>query len=298
MSDLSQTTGIASQFGDNLDATSALSQLIDKLLLYRQTIRVLKRVPKGARIAAAKKLKELVATCVSSNNLGSWIDLLSFSYIALQVPKRSSKKNKLTSIIRKNILNFDESPVLNQVKPKTASLAKRVEMKISDGDIRGAVKILSSNDVFAPQSQETLDQLRLKHPSPLQQINLPASPLDSDARYVTNETDVHKAIFNFPNGSASGIDGLRPQILKDLLCKETGEFGKQLLLAITKMCNLMLSGAVSECIIPVLYGASLCALNKDDGGLRPIAIGVTFRRLTAKIACSSIRGPIGDYLRL
>lgn len=50
-------------------------------------------------------------------------------------------------------------------------------------------------------------------------------------------------------------------------------------------------------ITPIIYGASLCALNKKDGGLRPIAIGNIFRRLTAKLACGSICSPIGHYLR-
>ena len=31
--------------------------------------------------------------------------------------------------------------------------------------------------------------------------------------------------------------------------------------------------------------------------LRPIAIGSTFRRITAKIACGSVKEEIGEYLR-
>ncbi len=37
-----------------------------------------------------------------------------------------------------------------------------------------------------------------------------------------------------------------------------------------------------------MYGASLCALDKKDGGIRPIAVGNTFRRLTAKLASASL----------
>lgn len=59
----------------------------------------------------------------------------------------------------------------------------------------------------------------------------------------------------------------------------------------------MLAGEVLEEITPILYGASLCAFNKKDGGVRPIAVGTTFRRLTAKVCAKSIRIPIGHYLR-
>ena len=37
-------------------------------------------------------------------------------------------------------------------------------------------------------------------------------------------------------------------------------------------------------IRPLFYGASLCALEKKDGGIRPIAIGNTLRRLATKVA--------------
>ena len=59
----------------------------------------------------------------------------------------------------------------------------------------------------------------------------------------------------------------------------------------------MLSGKVVSVICPIIYGATLCALSKKDGGLRPIAVGSTYRRLAAKLACKYVRGETGDYLR-
>ncbi|CAB3228552.1 unnamed protein product [Arctia plantaginis] len=47
----------------------------------------------------------------------------------------------------------------------------------------------------------------------------------------------------------------------------------------------MLSGNVDDGIIDILYGANLCALRKNDGGIRPIAVGCTLRRMVAKICC-------------
>ena len=87
------------------------------------------------------------------------------------------------------------------------------------------------------------------------------------------------AIRSFPNGSSGGIDGLRPQHLKDLTAGTNGVAGQDLLVALAKVGNIMVAGNVPEPIINVLYGASLCALNKKDGGLRPIAVGSVLRRL-------------------
>jgi hypothetical protein len=60
---------------------------------------------------------------------------------------------------------------------------------------------------------------------------------------------------------------------------------------------LILSGEAPEEVCPVLYGASLVALKKKDGGIRPIASGVTYRRIAAKVACATINTEVGASLR-
>lgn len=52
-----------------------------------------------------------------------------------------------------------------------------------------------------------------------------------------------------------------------------------------KFSNLMLSRKVDENIISIIYGANWCTLTKQEVGVRPIAVGCTFRRLTSKMAC-------------
>ena len=49
---------------------------------------------------------------------------------------------------------------------------------------------------------------------------------------------------------------------------------------------------VSENISPVFFGATLLTPSKKDGGLRPIALGETLQRLTAKCALDVIHSPI------
>ncbi|KAJ0173779.1 hypothetical protein K1T71_010928 [Dendrolimus kikuchii] len=57
----------------------------------------------------------------------------------------------------------------------------------------------------------------------------------------------------------------------------------------------MLSGNVNKNILPILYGANLFALKKKDGGIRPIAVGTTYRRLAAKVCCRDIRDLSSRY---
>ena len=78
---------------------------------------------------------------------------------------------------------------------------------------------------------------------------------------------------------------MRPQHLKDLTSVHTEHAGQRLVSQLTEFANLCFAGEVPTAIIrPVFCRASLCALTKKDGGIRPIAVGCTLRRLVAKTA--------------
>ena len=96
-----------------------------------------------------------------------------------------------------------------------------------------------------------------------------------------NSDDVIRAVRSFAPGSAGGQDGLRPQHLVDLTDRRlTGS----LVEALTEFVNIVLAGGVPEEVRAVFFGASLFAFKKKDGGIRPIAVGLTLRRLVAKVA--------------
>lgn len=68
----------------------------NKLCKLRMKVRILKRIPKSARIAVANKLSEIIEECVKTNEVSTWQQLMTFSYYAL-----SHKKNfKITIIYR------------------------------------------------------------------------------------------------------------------------------------------------------------------------------------------------------
>ncbi|XP_047029514.1 uncharacterized protein LOC124637199 [Helicoverpa zea] len=133
---------------------------------------------------------------------------------------------------------------------------------------------------------ETVAALESKHPAASDDLSFPDPPApDSDNLSIT-ANQLCAAVGSFRSGSAGGLDGLTPQHLKDLTCSSAGEAGESLLKELTALINLMLSGNVNGAVIDVLYGANLCALRKKDGGIRPIAVGCTYRRIAAKFGCA------------
>ena len=55
------------------------------------------------------------------------------------------------------------------------------------------------------------------------------------------------------------------------------------------MVGLLARGEAPSSLAPYLAGASLNALPKKDNGIRPIAVGETLRRLTAKTLCAATK---------
>ena len=60
---------------------------------------------------------------------------------------------------------------------------------------------------------------------------------------------------------------------------------------------MMLSGGGPEYALGSVYGAALCALNKKAGGIRPIAVGSVFRRLTSKLAARQASSRLAGILK-
>jgi hypothetical protein len=48
-----------------------------------------------------------------------------------------------------------------------------VEAKVADFDIRGAIKLLSSDDSLASFSEDVAEELKKKHPSPSRELFFP-----------------------------------------------------------------------------------------------------------------------------
>ena len=87
------------------------------------------------------------------------------------------------------------------------------------------------------------------------------------------------ALRSFPAATAPGPSGLRVQHIHEALQPGAGDGLMDQLAAVV---NLLVQGRACSNIAPFLAGASLVALPKPNGGVRPIAIGEVLRRLTSK----------------
>lgn len=108
--------------------------------------------------------------------------------------------------------------------------------------------------------------------------------------------EVGRAIKSIPCGSAEGPDGLRPQHLKDMIGRSAGTCAPCLLRALTSFINLVLEGSTAPSACPFFFGASLVALEKTGGDIRPIAVGCTLQRLASKCAGARVMEAMGVTL--
>ena len=271
--------------------------------------KTLKRIPRASRALAARKLASIFDGITAKNEEESWVRLFSFPFRCFRTPRRGGHRRSLASEINQQLREEVDPPPAQlrptnrprskaKSKPRSdplSTLATRVASKLEEGDYRGAVRLACSEDAIADFNEETLAALQAKHPPPHPNTRIPPLPKELATISVSEEDVVH-AIRSFPNGSAGGPDGLRPQHLKDLIGASAERDGKQFLRALTSFINLILEGRTPLSVRPTFFGASLIALNKKGGGIRPIAVGLSLRRLAAKCSGSKVLQSMSEYL--
>jgi len=269
-------------------------------------IGLLKRIPKGARPAAANLLQKLINDVLFyPSSQQSWSRLLDFPSACLAKPTRGGKSHSLATTIVKQVRHYelgtelDPQPVRRRpverskpAKTQDETIASMASAKLEDGDVKGAVRLLCSDDTLAATTAETFAKLGPLHP-PAPADRRPAPTTDTPPLQVSPAA-VRAAILSFPAGSSAGPDGLRPQHLKDLLVGSTDD--SPLLLAVTGLTNMLLRGDTPTSVRGTLFGANLLAIAKKTGGIRPIAVGYVWRRLAGKVACSHVRAASATLL--
>ena len=164
-----------------------------------------------------------------------------------------------------------------------ASNIRRATECAQDGRYGKAVAALLSLGT-CPMTEETLKEMKVKHP----EAGLPTVPCGPAPTAVRFDTElVRKKVDGFPTGSAAGASGTRPQFLKDILSCTNRAVADAALSSLTDLTNHMVAGLAPRELSPFIAGAPLIALVKQGGGLRPIAIGETIRRLVSKCCCEA-----------
>ena len=259
---------------------------------------IIKHIPRSARGHCASELTSSLSKIVAAPaSVDAWHVLLNFSSTMLTAPRRAGRKHHITSLLQKRSATDVVQPrdypskTSHRQMDKNMPLATAVTTKIEDGNIKAAIRILSSDDSLAPDCEETVNALRRRHPAAAPDRTANPDP-HSFPSLAVSEKEVNEAIRSFPAGSAGGPDRFRPQHLRDLTSDPT--FGPPLIAAITGFVNILLDGKCPQPIAPVLFGGNLTALTKKTGGIRPIAVGYTWRRLVAKCAMTRGLEMLGD----
>ena len=162
-------------------------------------------------------------------------------------------------------------------KSDPISVARKL---VGDGRFSLACRALADEESMAPLDENTFTKLRDKHPVgipiPMPEDGLPKSIFMSAG-------DIKSAMDSFSKGSAGGLSKLTPDHIRSaasIFCHSS------VYESILYVCRLFSNGSVLREAQPYVCGAFLSALLKKCGGIRPIACGDVFRRLTGKVIIS------------
>jgi len=286
----------------HLAATASSSQLPSLHDIFARRTSTVKYVPKVARPLWARCLSRALAAAVASPcSTAAWVELFMLPKCVLVRPPRNGGKHKeQAGAFTKNRCErwlegermslWESAKSSQQRRPMTEKEDKdrrwlRVAELTRDGQFSKACSALISNPPL-DQTPEVEAALRKKHPVAAGLLDVsplgPAGPAPSLA-----EADVKEGVLSFPRGSAPGPSGLRAQHLQDAVRSFQGDV---VCSNLTALVNVLASGSAPLQIQPFLAGASLVALPKRDGGVRPVAVGECLRRLVGKTLIRSLQG--------
>ena len=259
-------------------------------------------VPRSPRVLGTPGPDALIsalAGVVSHRDVKAWTDLLTLPALVLPAPSRGGKRHVLRheSEVRRRCLDWlsgiradlwappSAHRMRGRVPPSPAddedvlsgSVVSRVSTLIQEGALRRACAALLQDPSVRP-TEDVVTSLRLLHPPPpdgdlvamgaLRRISPGAAP-------TADVDQVRKALWSFPSTSGAGRSGLRPSHVRDAMRPASSDL---LLRLLAEVVSLLLRGEVPEAVRPYVCGASIMALRKPNGTLRPIAIGETIRR--------------------
>ena len=181
-----------------------------------------------------------------------------------------------------------------EMKPEAlqASNVRRAKLATQAGQYRKGIQVLTSEGL-SPASESSLEEMLTKHhqsPPPPRPSTTPSPPISVPLRCVS------RALRSFPSNSAPGPSLLRANHLREATRCPTASCGTCALRAIAATVNLLAAGGAPPEIASYLCGATLLAVKKKNGGLRPIAVGEVLRRLTSKCLSRAVQSDSSDAI--
>lgn len=270
----------------------------------------IRNIPTVLRRLWAQCLVKSLAKVVWENNEASWKELMMLPKCTLCRPVRSGKSHKKHKEAwtrgklqrwlagERGELWRDIPPCKRpQPKPQSTEAAKanRQERCISltsEGGYSNACKALVSSPPLTHTADVT-KKLIEKHPSSNHPVSLGMfGNASSSLVPISDVESIEGCIRSFHRLSGGGPSGLKPIHLKNSL---TTEHRDEVLEKCSSLVNILAKGEAPDYLAPFLAGAALTALPKKDNGLRPVAVGEVWRRLTAKFLCKAYKGESSEF---
>ena len=152
-------------------------------------------------------------------------------------------------------------------------------MLVAENDCSKACNALLSNPPLEP-TEDLLAVMSGLHPR--NSCTFDTSNLEDRLERIPEFTgaEVNEAMLSFKRSSSAGLSGLRPGHILSLLDSKNA---KCLLHILGVLASRLANFELPPELAPYLAGASLIAIQKPAGGVRPVACGDAIRRLTSKL---------------
>lgn len=202
-------------------------------------------------------------------------------YSSSSTEGRIRKQHAFIQMVRQRM---SKSKAADQIPGDGSSCsAAKVEALVDMGAYSKASATLLQSAKPAVLDEATMEKLRKLHPTApdvlgdnrgLELHEIPAISEDEVSRVIRSK---------LTRGAAPGLDGWTRELLIPLV-NDT-----EALTELTALVQDIASGVTSSSVTDRLMASPLIALDKEDGGIRPIAIESTIIKLVAHIALERIR---------
>jgi hypothetical protein len=262
-----------------------------------------RRVPRSAWIPWAAAWRSALKAVADLGSEAAWVELLILPMCVLSARRRPRGEGVAQHVRRRARAWLDGDidglidELLATAPPATApprplddaALAARILRKVADGHLSAAVRMLDPATI-APATPDTCAALAALHPI----RPLPVGAPPAQAPYRAQVEEVLAALKTFPPGTAGGRDGLTPLHIKHALSVGGSDV---LLDSLLGVVNRALAGDIPQPLRSYWASAPITPLLKPNGGIRPIAVGLTLRRLVSKIAVAAVLPAVSEYLQ-